>query len=134
MAQYLINMNDGRIVFRNRETDAQINLRPVSQELVDMIVHGEVKSMDVVNAISAKIKENGDFNLAQYVEDMKKLNVRKSNPQGVPDREELKDRSSEEVSLAEVKSAAVKTGAKKERIKKINAVIDAEIPDVIKSE
>ena len=119
-------MESGRIVFRNPESDKHVNLKPISSELVDMIMRKEIKAMDVVNAISAKIKENGDFNLQQYIDDMKKLNVRRSNPQGAPVHEELPDRKDEEVSLAEVKAVSKADATpKKERIKKVNSILDA---------
>jgi len=137
-SSYLINMDDGRLVFRNSETDNQVNLRPVSNELVAMIVSGEVEAMDVVNAISAKIKENGDFNLSQYIEDLKKLNIRKSNPQRNVVHEQLKDRTNEEVSVEDVKIAKSKTSGniattKRERAKKVNEALDnADMPDIFK--
>lgn len=135
MANYLINMNDGRLVFRNAETDIQVNLKPVSDEIVAMIVNKEVTAMDVVNAISAKIKENGDFNLQDYIDGLKKLNVRQSNPQLAPKKEEMKDRSEEEISVSEVKSAKAKTSSsdeKKARAKKANEAVDRSVDDVFK--
>ena len=117
---FLINMDDGRLVFRNAETDAHVNLKPVPPEVVEMIRMGEVTPMDVVNAISAKIKENGDFNLHEYIEQKKRLNVRTSNPQEAPQRETLKDRADE------IRARVGGKEGRKARIKKINDKLDGE--------
>ena len=76
--------------------------------------------MAVVNAISAKIKENGDFNLHEYIEQKKRLNVRTSNPQEAPQRETLKDRSDETLSADEIRARVGGKEGRKARIKKIN--------------
>lgn len=124
--EFLINMDDGRLVFRNSETDNHVNLKPVPMDVVDMIRRGEVSSMDVVNAISAKIKENGDFNLHEYIEQKKRLNVRTSNPQEAPKRETLKDRSDETLSADEIRSRIGSKDGRRTRIKKINEKLDGE--------
>ena len=126
--EFLINMDDGRLVFRNAETDAHVNLKPVPPEVVEMIRRGEVTPVDVVNAISAKIKENGDFNLHEYIEQKKRLNVRTSNPQEAPQRETLKDRSDETLSADEIRARVGGKEGRKARIKKINEKLDGEKP------
>lgn len=100
--KYLINMKDGRLVFRNAETDTHVNLRPVPDSIVKMIMKGEVTEHEVICAISAKVKEAGDFDLEKYISDLRKLNVRVSNPQEAPVHEPLKDRSDEEISVDDI--------------------------------
>lgn len=127
--KYLINMKDGRLVFRNEETDKQVNLKPVPDSVVKMIMRGEVSERDVINAISAKMKESGDFDFQAYVAELAKLNVRVSNPQEGARKVELKDRSDEMVGADEIKAAAEKgadaKAAKKERVRKIMEKLDA---------
>ena len=116
-SEYLISIADGRLVFRTEANDEHVNLKPVPHEIVQMILKGEVEPMDVANAISAKIKENGEFNLQEYVEGLKKLNVRVSNPQKEARAEQkLRDRSSETISVEEFV-------AKKARVAKATAAI-----------
>lgn len=111
--KYLISIDDGRLVFRNEYTDLQANLKPVPDELVEMLVKGEVAVEDVLLAVGRRERENG-FDLHKYVEDRKKLNVRTSDPQQAAPKQELRDRTEETVTVDEVVSAK-KTATKAER-------------------
>jgi len=136
---YLINMEDGRLEFRDEYTETQVNLKPIPDEVKSMIMRGEVTARDVINAISMKVKESGEFNLTEYLEGMKRLNVRQSNKQEAPKQVELAD-VEDAISVEDVKIAKSKSGdsttktAKKERAKKVNDVLDnVEIPEMFKA-
>lgn len=102
--EYAINTTDGRIVFRTPEVDEQINYFPISKDIVMRIVNKKLKVEDVLKAVTKKIKEKDNFNLHEYLENLKKLNVRTSNIVEEDKSYELEDRSSEEITLKDVSS------------------------------
>lgn len=112
--KFLINIDDGRIAPRNEYTDLQANMKPVPDELVDMLMKKEVAIEDVLLAVGRKERENG-FDLHKYIEDRKKLNVRTSDPQKDAPKVELRDRTKETVTIEDVKNA--KGGSKKLKAK-----------------
>ena len=124
--KFLINMDDGRLELNDKIVAEQVNLKPIPDEVASMILHGEVTAKDVVNAVSAKIKESGNFNLNEYLEALKKLNVRKSNKQEAPEISAPAEVDAEDtISVADLKVAKTEEKvAKKERAKKVNAALD----------
>jgi len=125
---YLINMDDGRLELRDQYTEQQVNLKPIPDEVKEMILRREVTPKDVINAISIKMKESGDFNITEYLEGLKKLNVSQAHKQAMPERVELSE-VTDAVSVSEVKAAkdnnaeAAKS-TKRERSKKVNDIFD----------
>ena len=93
---YSINTKDGRIVFRTAEVDEQVNYYPVSERVVDLIRNKKVSVEEVLEAISRNVRGKGDFNLYEYIEQLKKLNVRTSNIVPEDDTPDMTDRSAEE--------------------------------------
>lgn len=134
MGKFLISMTDGRIVVRNEETDAHINLKPVSDEIVDMVTRGEVTPRDVISAITAKMREDGsELSADEYYKEKAKLNVRRSGRENPNTSGSLRDRSDEEVSVSAIMDARSREGedekaVRKERIKKVNKALEADNP------
>lgn len=133
---YLINMDDGRLEFNDQYTVEQANLKPIPDDVTAMILSGKVTAKDVISAISIKIKESGEFSIAKYLEDMKKLNVRQSNRQESPERSEPAEvKDDDAVSASDVLAAKDKTGSepkeeKKARAKKVSEALESSLPDI----
>lgn len=127
MAKFAINLDTGVICFRNQYIDMQVNVKPIPQEVVDMITSGEVTTKEVVNAIGAKLRDDPDFDFSEYIELKKRLNVRKSAYKIQDTATPLKDRSDEEVSVEEIKAEKAKStnkAEKKARVKKVQAALE----------
>lgn len=123
MTKFLINIDDGRIVFRNQYTDEQVNLKPIPDEIIGMLHRGEVTKEDVLAAIGLREKENG-LDLHNYINERKKLNVRTANPQ-TADTAALADRSEDTISVSEVVATKAKPKAsRKSAVKKVTEAVE----------
>lgn len=128
MSKYLINLDDGHLSFRNKYTDGQVNMKPVPDTIANMIVRGDLKASEVVSAINAKIRESGEFDdIEKYLSERAKLNVRKIHYELDEKKDELRDRTSEEISTEDIvklrgkpaptkKEIAAKAAAKQEKV------------------
>lgn len=101
------NIDTGVVVFRNSESDAQCNCVPIKREHAAMLERGEISTKALSAAIKSHLKEKRDFDFDKYIEERRKLNVRKAALKiGEPDAA-LKNRNDELLSDAEI--AAAKT-------------------------
>lgn len=74
--RFSINLNDGRIVFRNPEVDEQINYHPIPDDVARMLSKGKISAKKVIEACEKKIKEKGELTLQEYLKKQELLNTR----------------------------------------------------------
>ena len=108
-SELLINIDTGVITFRNDTNDSHCNCVPISRKHAELVENGELPVATVVAAIKSHLREKRDFDFDAYVEERRKLNVRKSAMRVEERKPELSDRSGEMVSDAEI-DAAKKSG------------------------
>ena len=101
------NIDTGVVVFRNSESDAQCNCVPIKREHAAMLERGEISTKALSAAIKSHLKEKRDFDFDKYIEERRKLNVRKAALKIDEPDAALKNRNDELLSDAEI--AAAKT-------------------------
>lgn len=110
---YSMNLNDGRIVFRNEQVDKQINYYPVPHDVAVMVDRKELDWKKVKEACEKKMKENGELDIQEYLQKLKLLNVRKTKVDFAEDESKVEDRSDEMITLADVVPPETKKGKAK---------------------
>lgn len=112
----VINIDTGVITFRNAENDEHCNCFPIKREHAAMVENGELDVGVLVAAIKRHLAKETDFNFDNYIAERMKLNVRKTALRVDAPKPELKDRTDEMVSdadIAAVKKEATDSGKKK---------------------
>lgn len=104
-SELVINIDTGVIAFRNQENDAHCNCFPISRKHAEMVEKGSLPVATLVAAIKEHLREKRDFNFDTYIEERRKLNVRKSAMHVEEPKPELADRSDEMVSDADIEKA-----------------------------
>lgn len=99
---YSMNLDDGRIVFRNEQVDRQINYYPVPDDIAVRVDKKQIDWKLVKEACEKKMKEKGGLTLQEYLQKLKLLNVRCTKVDLTDDEPKVADRSDEMISLSDV--------------------------------
>lgn len=99
------NFDTGVVAFRNGENDTQCNCVPIRREHALMLERGEISTQALSAAIKEHLKEKRDFDFDKYIEERRKLNVRKTALRTETPAPELKNRDGELLSDTEIAAA-----------------------------
>lgn len=121
----VINIDTGVITFRNAENDEHCNCFPIKHEHAAMVESGELDVGVLVAAIKRHIAKEQDFDFDKYIAERMKLNVRKTALHVDAPKPELKDRTDEMVSNADIAAVKKELAAGKTQTKKQAVVSEA---------